>query len=80
MTLNDETFVECASALADRMKAAGESTRDQIKFGFLIATCREPTEFELDELVELGEKGSDPESKFRAVAVVLLNLDEVLMK
>ena len=80
MTLNDETFVECASALADRMKAAGESTRDQIKFGFLIATCREPTEFELDELVELAEKGSDPESKFRAVAVVLLNLDEVLMK
>ncbi len=80
MTLNDEAFVECAIAFAKRMKDSAETVREQIEFGFLLATNREPAESELDELVALAEKNDDTDSPLMPVAAVLFNLDEVLMK
>jgi hypothetical protein len=80
MTLNDESFVECATAFAKRMQDSAETTPEQIKFGFVLATSREPDESELDDLVALAEKYNDTDSPLMPVAAVLLNLDEVLMK
>lgn len=80
--LNDQTFAECTQALAARMKDVGDDPGDQIRHGFLIVTCREPVQVEqqaLEELlVEAG--GGDPMEGLTAVAAVLLNLDEVVMK
>jgi len=78
MTLNDETFVECANALAERMDRGGESLAEKIEYGFLLVTCREPKQDEVDELVALAKSNTD--SGLMPLAVVLLNLDEVLMK
>jgi hypothetical protein len=88
MTLNDQTFVEASHAFAERMLAAGETPHDQIAFGFQLATAREPLAVELRQLTQLFEKtqrsASDhSDSKKVAmnnVAIVLLNLDEVLCK
>lgn len=82
MTLNDQTFAECASAFAAHMRTLADEPSEQIRLGFVRATCREPSADELDELVglhqQLGElETGDPLSM---VANVLLNLDEVLMK
>lgn len=82
MTLNDQTFIECAAGLAERMMASGESIRDHIEHGFVVATGREPGEREINVLLELADEYEDanrPEA-MQAVANVLLNLDEVLMK
>ena len=82
MTLNDQTFAECASAFAAHMRTLADEPSEQIRLGFVRATCREPSTDELNELVglhqQLGElETGDPLSM---VANVLLNLDEVLMK
>ncbi|SMP74833.1 Planctomycete cytochrome C [Neorhodopirellula lusitana] len=55
MMLNDETFVECANALANQMKQASDDPREQIRNGFLRVLCREPSSGELDDLIELLE-------------------------
>ena len=80
MTLNDQSFVECADALANRMKESGGSLKEQISFGFLLATSREPGDDEVDQLIKLADANQDSESPLTPVATVLLNLDEVLMK
>ncbi|MDA8745866.1 PSD1 and planctomycete cytochrome C domain-containing protein [Rubripirellula amarantea] len=82
MMLNDQTFAECTTGLAKRMKQSGESLADQIKFGFIVVTCREPNQRELNELIALVETYDDPKSAaaIEAVASVLLNLDETLTK
>ena len=80
MTLNDETFVECANGLAKRMTEAADDERDQIKHGFLIVTNREPASDEVDVLVTLSQKYDDRADAMKAVARILLNLDEVLSK
>ncbi|MBB3208196.1 hypothetical protein FHS27_004023 [Rhodopirellula rubra] len=87
MMLNDETFVECAVALADRMRSIGEDRREQMRHGFLIVTCREPSDADLADLQDLLEsqpgvvdKGDESADPLVAVAAVLLNLDEVVMK
>ncbi|MCC9656399.1 PSD1 and planctomycete cytochrome C domain-containing protein [Rhodopirellula halodulae] len=82
MTLNDQTFAECAAAFAERMRDESEAVSDQIRSGFERATCREPSAEELTELVQLHQqieelKTGDP---LAMVANVLLNLDEVLTK
>lgn len=82
MMLNDETFIECATSLAERMKQAGDRLDQRILRGFLIATCREPSDGELADLESLFASvgdGDDSEG-LKAVAAVLLNLDEVVMK
>lgn len=53
MTLNDATFAEANRALALRMLEAGENTEEQIRFGLLLATCREPKPTEVAALVQL---------------------------
>ncbi|QDT65220.1 PSD1 and planctomycete cytochrome C domain-containing protein [Calycomorphotria hydatis] len=82
MTLNDATFAECASALAGRMQEAAATPREQIQHGFLLVTCREPRDEELNQLESLFESttSDQPTAKLTIVASVLLNLDEFLMK
>ncbi|WP_235908963.1 DUF1553 domain-containing protein [Roseiconus nitratireducens] len=82
MTLNDETFQECAAGLATRMKNASDQPREQIAFGFRLVTCREPDDAEIDELLALQKTvgGDDALHGLTSVAGVLLNLDEVLTK
>lgn len=82
MTLNDVTFVECAEALAERMRSSENDLREQIRHGFLRVTCREPKPSEIDELESLCESlASDKDTDaLRTVAGVLLNLDEFLTK
>lgn len=91
MTLNDAAFVEAGEALAVRMREAGDELGQQIQFGFLLTTCREPREVELEALVSLvketksdvrgvTESEAAPYDPLQAVAAVLLNLDEVLTK
>lgn len=82
MTLNDQTFAECAEGLAKRMGNSGNTIAEQIRHGFTIVTCREPSEQELNALVDLMgaydlEQG---DAALTAVATVLLNLDETLTK
>ncbi len=92
MTLNDATFVEANQAFAKRMRAAGDSLDEQLRFGVIAATCREPSEAELKELESLfialrdaGDNQGEIDLSFESdplekVAGVLLNLDEVLTK
>jgi hypothetical protein len=90
MTLNDEAFVECAEALAARMSASANNVEDQIRFGYRAATAHEPDPETLQMLLELfknqratksadGDEGEKTQDKLLVpVALVLLNLDEVL--
>lgn len=81
MTLNDESFVECSRALADRMIEAGESPKNQLRHGFLVATCRLPSDEELKELerfVSALPEGRLPRERMTLAANILLNLDEVI--
>ena len=82
MALNDQTMQECAQAFAERMTQTSSSLESQIRFGFTLATCREPDAEELDALVQLVESYTDQqrEAGMKEVASVLLNLDEVLTK
>ncbi|WP_372718832.1 DUF1553 domain-containing protein [Novipirellula sp.] len=89
MMLNDETFAESAAALAARMQSARKEPREQIRYGFVIVTCRDPSAEDLDDLMTLFESqrnGNDPypnradANAMTTVAAVLLNLDEVVMK
>lgn len=82
MTLNDETFAECADALGRRMREASETPREQIRYGFLLVTCRQPSDSELSDLLGLLKKldAEKDESSLTPIAAVLLNLDEVLTK
>lgn len=82
MTLNDATFIECSNALAERMRTSSDLPRDQVSFGFELATCRKPRMTEVDALMELYSfetEGEQSEGLAR-VASVLLNLDEFLTK
>ncbi len=96
VTLNDTAYVEAAGALALRMEKSAETTRDQIANGFRMVLIRHAEIAELDRLVVLydslkdelangkallksaGLTSGDP--RLVAVANVLLNLDETLMK
>ena len=82
MLLNDQTMTECANAYATRMQDSADKTRNQLRNGFIMATCREPREDEIDVLVQLLNQYNDDESAagWHAVAKVLLNLDEVVTK
>lgn len=86
MTLNDQTFVECAEGLAGRMKTAGSQLNQQLAYGFYLTTSRQPRESELDELLKLYQSSSANSSvhtqdlAMKQVASLLLNLDESLTK
>lgn len=54
VTLNDPVYVECAVALAARMRReAGENLRSQIAHGFTLATSRAPSKDEITPLESL---------------------------
>ena len=82
VTLNDQTFAECAEALAQRMAQHSDEIREQLEFGFTRAVCRPPTDDELNQLESLVGQFSEEESTaaLQTAARVLLNLDEVLTK
>ena len=93
MTLNDSTFDEAARAFAERMRNVAESFELQIQAGVLMATSRQATTKELSEFRNLFDtsvqlvkaNGVDEPIDVERwaiynIAVVLLNLDEVLCK
>ena len=96
MMLNDETLAECSRALGQRIKQSEGPLDEKLKYGFILATSREPNEAELDEIETLfnnvhseywsqpdaaAELGLEPDdAAFAMVGTVLLNLDEVVMK
>lgn len=76
MTLNDQTFVDAAAALASRMQEqSGETDRDKFTYGFQAITSRKPSDRELARLQQLLES-----TTWEDVASVLLNLDEAFNK
>ena len=96
ITLNDESYLEASGALAGLMQKSSNELAQQISFGFRRVLTRTPKPEELKRLTELYqqlkpefsdqtaflssaklEKG-DP--SMVALASVLLNLDETLMK
>lgn len=77
--LNNETMVECAAALADRMRSHAESPTEQIEYGFLATVGRPPTERETAILLALHERHGG-NAGLPTVAAALLNLDEFVMK
>lgn len=96
VTLNDTVFLEAAGALATQMEAAGDTVEERIGHGFRRVLIRSSQPEELKRLVALYhsiEDDIEDEAAFLkaaglekgdaamvAVASVLLNLDETLMK
>lgn len=96
VTLNDTAFVEAAGALAVRMENSADTIRSQIANGFRYVLIRHAEPAELDRLIALYESlkedladgrsllksagltNGDP--RLVAIANVLLNLDESLIK
>lgn len=77
--LNSETMVECAAALADRMRSHAEDPTEQIAYGFLATLSRPPTLRETEILLALRERHGEDDG-LPTVAAALLNLDEFVMK
>ena len=96
ITLNDEAYLEASGALAGLMQKSSNELAQQITFGFRRVLTRTPKPEELKRLTELYHqlkpefsdqtaflssaklKKGDP--SMVALASVLLNLDETLMK
>ncbi|MEJ0031389.1 MAG: DUF1553 domain-containing protein [Bacteroidota bacterium] len=75
VTLNDSVYVEAAGYLAKRMTDSAHEPRQQIKNGFILAIGHEPSEPELNVLVDLSEK-----VPMTMVANAIMNLDEFITK
>tara|TARA_Y100001978_G_scaffold46534_1_gene41497 strand:- start:356 stop:727 length:372 start_codon:yes stop_codon:yes gene_type:complete len=96
ITLNDEAYLEAAGALAKLMKASSDELAQQVTFGFRRMLTRPPSPEELKRLIELyhqlkpefsdqaaflsSAKLAMGDPSLVALASVLLNLDETLMK
>lgn len=84
MMLNDQTLIECTEAFAERMQLAAKEPAEQIALGLELATCRDASDDEVQELLALYERtlaqSNDSQRAMQSVATVLLNLDEVVMK
>ena len=96
ITLNDETYLEAAGAMARLMKKSSEKLEQQIAFGFRQILIRPAEPFELERLVRLyheltpeitdkaaflsSAKLKEGDPSMVALASILLNLDETLMK
>ncbi len=83
--LNNPVFAECTDALGKRMAAAAGEPRERLKQSFRICLGREPTRAELNRLEQLWrdeqQQAHATESQaWRAVAELLLNLDEFLTR
>ena len=95
VTLNDPAFLEAAGALATKMTASSTKLEEQITHGFRRVLIRKPQQAEVRRLAELYQalNGELDASEFLAaaglkqgdaalvaVASVILNLDEALVK
>ena len=96
ITLNDEAYLEASGALAELMQKSSNELAQQITFGFRRVLTRTPKPEELKRLIELYRQLEPEFSKKEdflasaklktgdpamvALASVLLNLDETLMK
>jgi hypothetical protein len=96
VTLNDTVYLEAAGALATLMEEADGAIEERIAHGFRRVLIRKPNPEELNRLVALHhsieaelENGDEflkaaglekGDARMVAVASVLLNLDETLMK
>ena len=96
ITLNDEAYLEAAGALAALMQKSSDNLDQQITFGFRRVLVRPPEPKELQRLValyhelkpEMSDKAGllssanlkEGDPSMVALANVLLNLDETLMK
>ena len=96
ITLNDESYLEAAGALARVMEKSPGNLEQKIGFGFRKVLIRPAEPGELERLVrlyheleeEIVDKGAflssaklkEGDPSLVAVASVLLNLDEALMK
>lgn len=78
--LNDPVFMECARALATRIRSNGTSDEERIRFGFELCLSRPPASTELSVIIDLIETQRKAREKEEAVwigvARVLLNLEE----
>lgn len=96
VTLNDTAFLEAAGGLAQRMQQSSQDLEKQIFNGFTMALIRKPTPRETKRLLDLyaslaldeqasksllqASALSEGDPRLVAIANVLLNLDETLMK
>jgi hypothetical protein len=96
ITLNDEAYLEAAGALAKQMEKSSDKLAQQITFGFQRILVRPPESEELKRLIalynqlkpEISDKAAflsaanlkEGDPSLVALASVLLNLDETLMK
>lgn len=96
ITLNDEAYLEAAGALARQMKKSSDNLEQQINLGFRKVLTRPPEPEELKRLIslynqlkpEISDKATflssanlkEGDPSLVALASVLLNLDETLMK
>lgn len=96
VTLNDTAFLEAAGGLAQRMQQSSEDLKQQIMNGFTMALVRQPTPRETERLLDLyaslaidtdasksllqASALTEGDPRLVAIANVLLNLDETLMK
>jgi hypothetical protein len=84
--LNDPVYVEAAQALARRVLAErpGAATTERIRYGFALCLARTPRANEVAALENLHAEqtaahGSE-QTAWQAVAMALLNLDEMITK
>lgn len=81
--LNDEAFVECAGALASRLRGGERPDSRRLDEAFRLCVARSPSPRERDRLESLLRKvrtEGDEAAAWLTVARVLLNLDEFLTR
>lgn len=82
--LNDTTFIEAARVFAERvLREAGPSPSDRVSYAFRLATCREPSDQELESLLKtlkflLDEYGANPVAAKKLIEVGEAPHDEQL--
>jgi len=94
MLLNDQVFMECAEALAERVVTENPTADDRARLerAFRLCVARPPDEFERDRLLRLlddrraaaeaadRDSAEAERSAWLTVARVLLNLDETMTR
>ncbi len=83
--LNNPVFAECSEAFAKRIASTPGDVREKLETGFRICLSRKPAGAELNRLEQLWrdeqkEAQANEAQAWRAVAEVLLNLDEFLTR
>lgn len=75
--LNDETYVEAARGLAQRMmQEGGKDVGERLRYGFRLATSRQPSDKEIERLTAAYERYRESFSKDPASAKSLLGVGD----